>query len=75
MKPIGKQSKPFKIRAEKVSKKEVKRDKTATKTLKNSNKQQHTSERGSEVVQSAKLLPGLGPSKIVGKEKGLPTLF
>jgi hypothetical protein len=37
MKAFGKQSKPFKVRAKKVSKKEVKKDKTATKTLRNSN--------------------------------------
>jgi hypothetical protein len=43
--------------------------------LKNSNKQQQTRERGSEMVQSAKLLPGMGPSKVVAKWKGLPAFF
>jgi hypothetical protein len=62
-------------KAEKVSAKEVKKDKTAKKTLKNSNKQQQTWMRGSEVVQSSKLLSGLGSGKIVGKEKGLPPIL
>jgi hypothetical protein len=62
-------------KGEKVSKKEAKRDKPATKTLKNSNKQQQTQERGSEVVQSPKMLPGMGPSKVVAEWKGVPALF
>jgi hypothetical protein len=62
-------------KAGKVSAKEVKKDKTAKKTLKNSNKQQQTWVRGSEVVQSSKLLSGLGSGKIVGREKGLPPIL
>jgi hypothetical protein len=58
-------------KAGKVAAKKVKKDKTATKTLKNSNKQQQTWVRGSEVVQSSKLLSGLVASKIGGKEKRL----
>jgi hypothetical protein len=58
-----------------VSKKEVKKDKTAKKTLKNSNKQQQTWMRGSQVVQSSQLLSGLGSGKIVGKEKRLPPIL
>jgi len=58
-----------------VSANAVKKDKTATKTLKNSNKQQQTWRCGSQVVQSSKLLSGLGSGKIVGKEKRLPPIF
>ena len=47
----------------------------ATKTLKNSNKQQQTQERGSEVVQSPKVLPGMGPSKVVAEWKAVPALL
>ena len=58
-----------------VSSNKVKKDKTATKTLKNSNKQQQTWMRGSQVVQSSKMLSGLGSGKIVGKEKRLPPIL
>jgi hypothetical protein len=69
---------PIELRSNKAGKvlaKEVKKDKTATKTLKNSNKQQQTWMRGSEVVQSSKLLLGLGSGKIVGKEKRLSPIL
>jgi hypothetical protein len=58
-----------------VSANEVKKDKTAMKTLKNSNKQQQTWMRGSQVVQSSKMLSGLGCGKIVGKGKRLPPIL
>jgi hypothetical protein len=41
----------------------------------NLEKQQQVWMRGSEVVQSPKLLSGLGSGKIVGKEKRLPPIL
>jgi hypothetical protein len=52
-----------------------KRSQMAKKTLKNSNKQQQTWMRGSQVVQSSKMLSGLGSGKIVGKGKRLPPIL
>jgi hypothetical protein len=43
--------------------------------LKNSNKQQQTRERGSEVVQSAKLLPGMVPARLSQNGKDCRRFF
>jgi hypothetical protein len=58
--PLEAAARPIKLRANKagkVSTKEVKKDKTATKTLKNSNKQQHVVGAGLFLITRA---AGLG---------------
>ena len=53
----------------------VKRDKTATKTLKKSNREQHTGQGGSTLVCAEKMLPGMDTREIVGNRKTLPPIF
>ena len=64
-----------KTRPGKVSAMAVKRDKTATKTLKKSNREQHTGQGGSTLVCAEKMLPGMDTREIVGNRKTLPADF
>jgi hypothetical protein len=62
-------------RDKQVVAKEVKRDNAATKTLKKSNKEQHTGWDGSALVSAKGMLSGLDTCKDVRERETLPPVF